>query len=295
MARTFDIITTCKGRLEHLKRSLPSMLDQGAANVIVVDYSCPDGTAGYVREHFPLTRVVHVEGQPHFSNWRARNAGAAAASSQVLVFCDADTILANNAIAWLSEHLPTKALGHFERNTRRKFNKAKTNLAENQLAGFIAVPRAAFLRVGGYDEVLEGYGAGGDTDLTYRLGIIGLKFFGVAPNIIESVLEHDDDDRVRYHADAMAHSYAAGLLYRSAKRYLMGIRNRADLDLDLRRRLYESAGIAAAKLDPARRSAGITVTIEQGPIQMAPLLGYERGTQKISLRVDLSFENGKPQ
>jgi glycosyltransferase involved in cell wall biosynthesis len=290
LARTFDIITTCKGRLEHLKRSLPRMLDQGAANVIVVDYSCPDGTGDYVREHFPSARVVPVEGQPNFSNWRARNAGASVASSQVLVFCDADTILARNGLEWVSEHLPERALGHFEPGTRRKFNKARLSLADNQLAGFLVVPRAAFMRIRGYDEVLEGYGAGGDTDLTYRLGIIGLKFFPLDAKIIDEVLEHGDADRARFHADSMADSYCAGLIYRSAKRYLMAIRNRFDLDVELRQRLYESARNAATKLDRANGTAGITLTVEQSPVQMSPLLGYERGTQKISLRVELAFE-----
>ncbi len=41
----FSIITTCKGRLEHLKQTLPAMLAQKDSEVIVVDYSCPHGTA----------------------------------------------------------------------------------------------------------------------------------------------------------------------------------------------------------------------------------------------------------
>ena len=54
-------------------------------------------------EYFPAVRVVSVTGEEHFSNWKARNAGASVASSDVLVFVDADTLLADGAIAWLSE------------------------------------------------------------------------------------------------------------------------------------------------------------------------------------------------
>lgn len=85
-------------RLEHLKASLTRMIGQ-PAEVIVVDFSCLQGTADYVRSHFPSVRVVAVEGEAYFSNWKARNAGAAVASSDILLFCDADTVLAESAIA----------------------------------------------------------------------------------------------------------------------------------------------------------------------------------------------------
>src|SRR3954471_12220533 len=90
LARTFGIITTCMGRLDHLKQSLPKMVAQGCHQVIVVDYSCPQHSGEYVRNNFPSVRVVSVAGQEHFSNWRARNAGASVATADVLVFVDAD-------------------------------------------------------------------------------------------------------------------------------------------------------------------------------------------------------------
>ena len=165
MQRSFSIITTCKGRLEHLKQTLPRMLEQGAAEVIVVDYSCPDGTAAWVGKHFPAARVVTVEGEQGFSNWRARNLGAAAATGDLLLFCDADTILAPNAGEAIAKALPPKTYGFFKRNATARFNKAGLRLGSNQLRGFHAIPAPAYRRLGGYDDVLRGWGAGGDTDL----------------------------------------------------------------------------------------------------------------------------------
>src|SRR4029453_19625824 len=81
------------------------------AEVIVVDYSCPEGTGDYVGRHFPSARVVWVEGEMGFSNWKARNRGADAATSDVLVFCDADIILAENAIDVIRPTLPAGAFG----------------------------------------------------------------------------------------------------------------------------------------------------------------------------------------
>ena len=48
--RTFSIITTCKGRLDHLKQSLPTMIDQGAKEVIVVD-ALPETVGGKVMKY----------------------------------------------------------------------------------------------------------------------------------------------------------------------------------------------------------------------------------------------------
>src|SRR5881409_3903042 len=97
LARTISIITTCMARLEHLKLSLPAMLAQPGAEVVVVDFSCPQQTGDYVAKHFGRARVVSVPGEQSFSNWKARNAGAAAATGDLLLFCDADTVLAENA------------------------------------------------------------------------------------------------------------------------------------------------------------------------------------------------------
>ncbi len=74
------------------------MLAQKDSEVIVVDYSCPDGTGDYVRKHFPDAKVVHLENLEGFSNWRGRNAGAAEAEGDYLIFCDADITLARGSL-----------------------------------------------------------------------------------------------------------------------------------------------------------------------------------------------------
>ena len=117
------------------------MVAQGAKEVIVVDaISCPEGTGDYVAAHFPAVHVVRVEGQEHFLNWKARNAGAAAANSDVLVFVDADTSMADGAIEWLAGHLPPRSYGFFDTRTSQSFNRGGPRLASNQLKGFHVIP-----------------------------------------------------------------------------------------------------------------------------------------------------------
>lgn len=295
MAQTFSIITTCKGRLEHLKQSLPKMVAQKANEVVVVDYSCPDGTGEFVGTNFPGVRVVSVTGEAHFSNWKARNAGAAHASSDMLVFIDADTILADTAIDWLSKNVPAQSYGFFDRKTSQSFNQSGPRLASNQLKGFHVIPADAFRRVGGYDEVLEGYAAGADTDLEERLLSNRLVRHPLDASIILSVIEHDAASRIRHHAQPVRMSYGAGLLYRAAKRILLRLRAEPELPLRSRQKLYEAARKAVAALGPQRDRVSMNVTLSEDPILMPRQLGYERGVQTVSLRVEVSLEGKLPK
>lgn len=266
------------------------MLAQGAEEVIVVDYSCPQGTSEFVAENYPSVRLVSVPGQVHFSNWKARNAGAAVARSDLLVFVDADTVLADGAIDWLGNNLPEKAYGFFPTDTSRSFNDGGPRLASNQLKGFQVIPAAAFRRLGGYDEVLEGYAAGADTDLEERLLVAGLARHPLDPSIIQSIIQHDAASRTEHHAYPVRTSYAAGLLYRTAKRTLLAMGRKLELPLRTRQNLYSAAREAVATLGSERDQVAMTVFVGKQPILMPRQLGYERGEQRLSLRVEVSLE-----
>jgi glycosyltransferase involved in cell wall biosynthesis len=290
LTRTATIITACKGRLEHLKQSLPQMLAQGADEVIVVDYSCPEGAGEFVRANFPSVRVVSVPGERHFSNWKARNAGAAVATSDLLVFVDADTILVDGAVEALSNGVPNGAYGFFDVKTSRTFNADGPRVASNQLKGFHVIPAAAFRKVGGYDEVFEGYAAGADTDLEQRLGAMRLGRHALDPAIIASVIQHDILSRLKHHAEPIAVSYCAGLLYRAAKAVVLRMRGEFELPLQARQTLFEAARTAARTLKANDGRVGMNVVLGQEPVRMPRQLGYERGTQTVSLRVEVSLE-----
>ncbi|HUE79281.1 MAG TPA: hypothetical protein VMN38_06585 [Sphingomicrobium sp.] len=147
------------------------------------------------------------------------------------------------------------------------------------MKGFLAIPSAVFRRIGGYDEVLEGYAAGGDTDLADRLKLVGIARHWLDASMIESVVEHDNADRTRHHLDPIATSYCAGLLYRSAKLALLRIVNRVQLPLATRRNLYDAAKTAARKLGAPSGTVSMMVNVNTNPILMPRQLGYEKGTQ----------------
>jgi glycosyltransferase involved in cell wall biosynthesis len=266
------------------------MVAQPCNEVIVVDYSCPQGTGEFVAANFPSVRVVSVPGQDHFSNWRARNAGAAAATSNVLIFVDADTLMAEGAMDWLATHLPPRTFGFFDSKTSRAFNRDGPRVAANQLKGFQIVPAAAFRRVGGYDEVLEGYAAGADTDLEQRLSMIGLRRRPLDACIVKSIIQHDASSRTTHHAQPIASSYTAGLLYRAAKRILLKMNRRAELPIGIRRNLYHAASEAARTLGPKQSRVMMNVKLSEEPVLMPRQIGFERGQQSAMLRLEISME-----
>jgi glycosyltransferase involved in cell wall biosynthesis len=183
-----SIITTCKGRVHHLRRSLPSFLAQPDSEVIVVDYDCPDDTAGVCAREFPAVRVVKVEDAPRFNTARARNFGAVEARGEWVAFFDADIVMAPDFLRRLGPALDAHDTFH------RFF---PNDLRTNSACGSCVVRYADYLAVDRYDEVMEGYG-GEDQDLYFRLELSGRKSREMDFDMLAEIIQHRDQERVRF-------------------------------------------------------------------------------------------------
>jgi hypothetical protein len=188
MAPRLSIVTTCKGRLAHLRESLPSFLAQPDAEVIVVDYDCPDGTADFVAKEYPAARVVKVTDQPHFKPARARNLGAAEAKADWIAFIDADIVLQPNFLDANAANLA---------EPRAFFHYLKIDAETGSAFGSNIVRRTDFQAIGGYDEVLDGYG-GDDQDFYFRLVMLGLARKPLDHALLAKIIKHSDKERVRF-------------------------------------------------------------------------------------------------
>lgn len=177
-------IVTCKGRLHHLRQSLPLLARQPGAECVVVDYDCPDQTHLWVAEHLPAVRVVHVRDAPLFSASRARNLGARAATAPWLCFIDADILIADEFAATLA---PLLREGSYYRPQPVAWEQWGMHLCA----------RADFERIGGYDEVLAGWGSE-DNDIYLRLERLGRRPAPFPGRLISS-LPHGDEERTRFH------------------------------------------------------------------------------------------------
>jgi GT2 family glycosyltransferase len=188
MAPRLSIVTTCKGRLAHLRQSLPSFLAQPGAEVIVVDYDCPEGAAAFVEAEYPSARVVKVHNQPHFNPSRARNLGGAQAKTDWIAFVDADIVLQPN---FLEANAPNMAA------PQSFFHYLKIDQETGSAFGTNLVKRADFAAIGGYDEILDGYG-GDDQDFYFRLVMLGLARKPLDHALLAKIIKHADTERVRF-------------------------------------------------------------------------------------------------
>lgn len=101
------IVTTCKGRLHHLRQTFPLFVATGLP-VVVVDYDDPDFCGNWVDVQkasgmpWEVTVVRHIN-QEFFNPSHARNSGAAAVRTEWIVFLDADRIIGEDFIPSLAQ------------------------------------------------------------------------------------------------------------------------------------------------------------------------------------------------
>ncbi len=246
---SIDIVITCKGRLHHLKRSLPLAMAQNNTRCIVVDYSCPDFCGDWVESNFAAVEVVRVERQAFFNLCSARNAGAAAAVAPWLLFMDADILLsesfASNVSSLLQEGsccLPA---------VKREFSKS---------GSFLCMKRD-FEKTGGFDEVITGWGAEG-RDFLERLVQNGIeaRYF---PAEWMDVIAHEDGDRCRfYEVKDLRVSRLINLCYVTAKLDIMRLGGQPP-DLETRKNLYQTIRAAVSECISKRRSSDVRIVVQR--------------------------------
>lgn len=192
---TTAIITTCMGRLAHLKQALASFVEHTPFPIYVVDMECPDGAGRYALETYPSrARIVNVKARrepnsetPLFHKTAALNAGANQAEvdgAKTLVFLDADVII-------------RKEFQNHVSQVRERFLIASAKTPH--LTGLLALPTRMFRRSGAFNERFCSYGCE-DLELRVRLLKQGYDFSELPPGLALS-LTHADALRVEHYAE----------------------------------------------------------------------------------------------
>jgi hypothetical protein len=221
-------VTVCKGRLHHLKETLPRLVAQVPDEIVVVDYDCPQRAGDWVEANFPNVKVIRVTDDPWFCLARARNIGARNSTQPWICFIDADVKVAPGFLDWLQVNLSEKSFYRPEivdKSTQR------------ETWGTFVCPRPAFARVEGYDEIFKGWG-GEDDDLYYRLNLAGFaeQFF---PRDLVEAISHDDAARVVFHpVKSKDLQVMLNIFYKASKRQLLAFTGkRTELSIETRRNL----------------------------------------------------------
>ena len=227
--KSVSFVVPCKGRLHHLKETLPLMAKQSPDEIVVVDYNCPDGTAKWVSENFPRVNVVHVTDNADWNLSKARNLGARASLSTWICFIDADIKIVGDLASLWEEFIPE----HF-------YRAAMNEKKHEELFGTVICSRGAYDKVQGYDEVFKGWG-GEDKDFYERLKLQGYleRFF--EPNYLEAI-HNDHNERFRFdpHPEQTRNiKLIKTRLYTAVKRQIMFFGDaKGDVPLRMREKLY---------------------------------------------------------
>jgi glycosyltransferase involved in cell wall biosynthesis len=225
VTKQFTFITVCKGRLAHLQQTLPTWLKVPNCEWIVVDVACPQQTAAWVHQHHPQVHVALLTDGLPFSLARSRNFGATHARTNWLCFIDADIVVQPSFATFLESQA-------WQAGTyMRVLDPCKT------LSGTCLSQRTDFNAVGGYDEVLCGWG-GEDRDFYANLERHGCRPLPLNPRDFQPI-PHDDHLRTEfYEIRRLPESQSLHQIYIEIKQDLQKLRGEK-LALSERKILYQ--------------------------------------------------------
>jgi glycosyltransferase involved in cell wall biosynthesis len=173
----FSIVIATKDRQTFLERALESLqrqIDAPPFEAIVVDNGSTDDTEHVVRRHANSPVPVRYLTEPQPNRGKARNRGVAAARGRYVLFCDDDVWVPDR---WVAAHAGAQRGDAYVvngpiLNVPGYDEKPKPTPANYSRAFFctcnVSLSKAAFERVGGFDESFDLYGWE-DTELGVRL------------------------------------------------------------------------------------------------------------------------------
>lgn len=138
-----SVLTYCMARGRHAALMVPYTvaLLHDRDEMVFVDYSCPEDSGRAVKAACPNVRVVWVPGLTYWHPTHARNCAATAARNDIFIFVDVDNLMA-------------KAL--FDYCRRLQHGQFFALPPAPGKSGFMAIRRADFFKVNGYEEALIG-------------------------------------------------------------------------------------------------------------------------------------------
>jgi len=211
-------VTTCKGRLEHLKKTLPRNLSDPYPNAVyvVLDYDSEDHLAEWARANYPkdiasgrLVVYTYRNGGSPFHISHAKNMAARCGileGADILVTMDADNWGGPGFCQYVAEvfrepgirpgifmcpnYQLIKSLPHGASRPARGY------------AGRLAIWANAFIKMGGYDEAFNTWGRE-DICLNFRLQRSGYAMRYI-PNEYLNAINHNAAMRFKEYPEAQA-------------------------------------------------------------------------------------------
>jgi hypothetical protein len=206
----------------------------------VVDYDCPQGTADWVRSNHPSVKLVKVNNERIFNISKARNIGAKHSVGDMLCFVDADIEIASGFLEWFTIN---SSLNKFYLLEPQKLRQGNERL--KGLYGLVVCTREQFEAIGGYDDVIAGWGCE-DLDFYWRLKKAGYDANLFPVEIVANIISHDDSLRTSYYGQDKETSDLVAGYYIAAKYKLESRLPIMNIARDLKELLYNQA-VAGSK------------------------------------------------
>lgn len=181
MNNSIAFITVCSGRLEHLKQTLPIIIEGQPDEIIVVDYNCPQNSGQWVSENYPNVKVIRSHIKEKFNLSKGRNLGISNVSSNVACIIDADIKIDPDFVNWIRNNVHINSFYRHE---------PKNGVRDKETWGTVICSRKNIIEIGMYDEVFSGWG-GEDDDLYYRLRSAGVTEETYPSNYLNAITHSD--------------------------------------------------------------------------------------------------------
>ena len=105
-----------------------------------------------------------------------------------------DVILAPGFADWVVDNIHPKAFGKMPHALAQEIHAhEELTPASNRLEGLLVVPRKTFVELEGYDDILLGWGAGGDLDICDRLILKQQQIIILPETLAESTIHFPED------------------------------------------------------------------------------------------------------
>ena len=185
--------TTCKGRTQHLEKTLPrNLADNDNCKFVLLDYASQDHLVDYLkRRHydsiaigklvvysFPTAgkfHMAHAKNMAHRCGMLER--------ADVLCNLDADNFTCPSFADYIGEQFAdAKDIFLWSRMIKGQFRRG--------ISGRIVVRANDFLKVGGYDEKYDVWSPD-DKDFNFRLRMLGLTPVEIEPKFLDAVSHND--------------------------------------------------------------------------------------------------------
>lgn len=203
--------TTCKGRAHHLKQTLPVNLANNvdwnrpdAVEFVILDYSSPDDLTEWItsdpdlRPYYEagILKFAQAPNQAYFRHSHAKNMAHSLTTGDYTCNLDADNFTGTGFADWLRAVFTVHP--HSIVCTHRLDNRLNQGCHKGSM-GRLALHRADFLRLGGYDESPRFRGwAGEDSDLVIRAVRSRIRPVFIRQRSYLQVIPHTDLERVTY-------------------------------------------------------------------------------------------------